>query len=238
MDPDFEGQDYVQMLLLAVDPKRRLDAIVPQITWHDLTYSLSPGGVPKTGWLSVLVALGNVGTGFSLDPEVLSLLDDVILRNGVSPEGFAFLRYHSLKYFCDGDTLPPFRPADAPPRVDALFMQGQHDVLFNLNEAHANFECLSRAGGDVRLYTYQAGHVLPSGLGLLSRRRPRRPTSSVAAPSMNCRWSWRGSTPSCATTMARSMACRGAACPWPRATASQWTRSPSAAALSRYPQGR
>ena len=45
-----------QLLLQAVDPKARLRALVPDITWHDLTESLNPGDAIKSGWALVLVA--------------------------------------------------------------------------------------------------------------------------------------------------------------------------------------
>jgi len=41
-----------QLVGASVDP--RFDALVPVITWHDLSYSLSADQVPKTLWLSVL----------------------------------------------------------------------------------------------------------------------------------------------------------------------------------------
>lgn len=126
MDPDFEGQDLLQILDWAethldwmryasdkpvgtrkfnpvigstggsygggyqllihnIDPKQRLDALTPDITWNDLRYSLNPGavygvkdykpadgeiaptGIIKTGWALLLVAGGETG---SLGPKL------------------------------------------------------------------------------------------------------------------------------------------------------------------------
>ncbi|HEY1057514.1 MAG TPA: CocE/NonD family hydrolase [Limnobacter sp.] len=126
MDPDFEGQDLLQILDWAethldwlryandkpvgnkklnmvlgstggsygggyqllinnIDPKQRLDAMTPDITWNDLRYSLNPGGAygikdfkpaegeiaplgtVKSGWALLLVAGGESG---SLQPKL------------------------------------------------------------------------------------------------------------------------------------------------------------------------
>ncbi|MGQ0528394.1 MAG: CocE/NonD family hydrolase [Panacagrimonas sp.] len=157
-----------QLLLNNIDPRRRLDAIVPSITWNDLSYSLSPGGVLKSGYGVALTAVGEVGSIANLDNEVRRLLINGLANNRFSDEEQARLIYRSNRYFCDGDSQPGRRAASAPRAVDALFFQGMHDVLFNLNEAVANYECQSRAGGDVRLFSYNIGHVLPSGTGLIS----------------------------------------------------------------------
>lgn len=46
-----------QLLLNNVDPRKRLDAIIPQITWYDLNYSLNVGNVPKSGYATALTGL-------------------------------------------------------------------------------------------------------------------------------------------------------------------------------------
>lgn len=156
-----------QLTLLALDPKKRLDAIVPQVTWNDLSYSLVPGNVPKSGYGAGLLAAGEFGTGFRMDQKYVTMILNAAATNVVSNADQQTLRYHSLKYFCDGVTQTGRLPATHPPRVDALFMQGNYDALFDVNEAYANYKCLSESGGDVRLYTYPAGHILPSSPGLI-----------------------------------------------------------------------
>lgn len=186
-----------QLLLNAIDPKARLDAIVPQITWHDLTYSLNPGDTVKSSWGLALAGLGDVATGGSLDPFLRQTLIEAAVSNRFPSVALDFLSYHSPSYFCgnprgivvgdNGDTsgyrLDPIlgglpvtaggkyvvQTSATPPRkVDALFFQGIRDTLFNFNEAYANYQCLQRAGGDVRLLTYPVGHhyLMPS-VGLL-----------------------------------------------------------------------
>lgn len=188
-----------QMLLLAIDPSQRFDAIVPEITWHDLSYSLAPNGVVKSYWALALGALGDAGTQGSQDPFIrAALLEGSI--SGVMPEALLpFLRYHSPSYFCENPTniavgdegsvadfvLGPllsnipltagsYRVGTATrkalPKVDALIFQGPRDDLFNLNEAYRNYQCLQKAGGDVRLLSYEFGHgFLAPDLGLVQQ---------------------------------------------------------------------
>ncbi|MGH8455791.1 MAG: CocE/NonD family hydrolase, partial [Stenotrophobium sp.] len=171
-----------QLLLNDIDPRHRLKAIVPAITWNDLTYSLGSGGVPKSGYGLALSALGessSTATGEGgMDPAVLKVLTDGLQNNRYSDDDLAYLRYHSNAYFCDGVTQPGKRAATHPPKVDALFLQGMSDALFNLNEAAANYDCLSASGGDVRLYTYVIGHVLPAGAGLAPTNEGLLPTGT------------------------------------------------------------
>lgn len=60
-----------QLLTLVSDDKKRLDAIAPDITWHDLRNSLNPGDTVKTLWDLALVGLGT-SSGYQ------SLLDNPV----------------------------------------------------------------------------------------------------------------------------------------------------------------
>jgi ABC-2 type transport system ATP-binding protein len=181
-----------QLLLYAVDPDRRLDAIVPEITWHDLTYSLAPNGVVKSYWALFLAGAGEANTGASMDPFLRATLLEGGTTNRMPGAALPFLNYHSLSYFCDNpyrlvvgaggntgrytlDPLTKLLPVTAEgrylvktppfarvPKVDALLIQGVRDDLFNFNEAYRNYRCLKRGGGDVRLLTYESGHQLLS----------------------------------------------------------------------------
>jgi ABC-2 type transport system ATP-binding protein len=164
-----------QMMLLAIDPKHRMDAIVPQITWNDIDTALAPNGVNKSGWALALVGLSSGSTRGSLDPVIYDETLASAQTNRNSPTLRSLLRYHGLKYWCDQLTLSgttdegrPFRTAKPPPKVDALFYQGAQDMLLPPNQAEANEKCLSALGGDVRMYTYQAGHNSPSAFGTAS----------------------------------------------------------------------
>lgn len=158
-----------QLLLAHIDPKRRLDAIVPEIAPHSLPYSLAPQNTPKTLWALALFGLGTTAgrqTASTFDPFVLREFPQALINNRFSAELLDFAAYHSTSYWCEGrpvatnggaGTQPGYKP-ELKPRLNALFVQGMRDTLFNLNNAMANHQCLSARGGDVRLITTQVGH--------------------------------------------------------------------------------
>lgn len=172
-----------QMLIHSIDPKRRLDTIVPQITWNDLSYSIFPGDVPKSFWGAVLFAAGNsAGTGTDIghfDPFVQRAFTEALSAGRVSDEALDYFQYHGMGYFCDEGNTPlrtntngdngtataagdtqyniDFQPTK-PNKIHAIFWQGMRDQLFNFNEAYQNYKCLQPLGGDVRLLSYQSGH--------------------------------------------------------------------------------
>lgn len=170
-----------QLLLHGQDPQRRMDALVPDITWFDLRYSLNPGNVIKTGWDLVLAAGGEAGStgkgNGGLDPIIREILAQGASLNRFPEAGLDFFHYHSPAYRCSGEPVslsdtstllnfqiapPAFDVEPTPyPEVDVLLTQGMRDTLFNFNEAWRNFECLKALGGDVRLLTHQSGHILP-----------------------------------------------------------------------------
>jgi pimeloyl-ACP methyl ester carboxylesterase len=74
-----------QLLLISVDPKKRLDAIAPDITWYDMRAALNPGDVIKTAWGSLL-AVGGTSTGYtSLFAEETLNTDNDVVDNGPDP---------------------------------------------------------------------------------------------------------------------------------------------------------
>jgi ABC-2 type transport system ATP-binding protein len=168
-----------QFMLLNIDKRNRLRAIVPQITPHDLNFSLYPGDVIKTLWDVELFADGNTaGSGTSranFDPFVTDTFVTDDITNGEDSYAHDFFGYHSASYFCDGTTIatnggagtaPWLPPATAPPKINALIWIGVRDTLFDFNNGYENYKCLQRGGGDVRLLSYQTGHnaQLESGL--------------------------------------------------------------------------
>ncbi len=204
-----------QYLLLNKDPDRRLDAIVPEIAPHDLTYSLSPGGVVKSQWSLILAGAGDALTTLGQDPLIRATLVEGGITGKFPEPALPFFAYHSMRYFCENplDLQPDFSgntseyllnplyqllPVTANgeytvltpsigsvPKVDALLFQGPRDDLFNMNEAWNNYQCLKRAGGDVRLLTYSSGHqVLTPNLGLVEQGlgAGNLPLSSTCGP--------------------------------------------------------
>lgn len=158
-----------QLTLNAIDPKRRLDAIVPEITFYSLVHALEPNGVLRSSW-----DIGLFGAGFSAgsgldrahyDPYVIEFFAEAIRTNRLPDGARDFLGYHGHGYFCEGRPiatngpgLVPERSPEAPPPVHAMFFQGMRDPLFGFDQAFWNAQCLREAGGDVRLLSYQAGH--------------------------------------------------------------------------------
>ena len=137
-----------QLIGSSIDP--RFDALVPAMTWHDLPYSLSPERVPKTLWLSVL-------TGLARDNQApwVTRAYAKSLTGTTSQESVRRLARNGFKAYCKPDGL-------GVPKVDALFIQGVNDTLFNLNEANWNYECLRNAGNDAYLLVTKGGHILPA----------------------------------------------------------------------------
>jgi ABC-2 type transport system ATP-binding protein len=114
-----------QFLLFGADPKHRLRVIAPNITPHDLTYSLNPNGVIKSGWALLLSVGGEASVTQILDPTdpagtVAAVLEQLgeggtrqdtaivetlvqgALTNDFPEAGTNFFAYHSVRYFCDG----------------------------------------------------------------------------------------------------------------------------------------
>lgn len=164
-----------QLLVLRMDPDNRLDALVPDITWHDLRYSLSPNGVIKSGYVLALAAGGETGSNLGQDMFIRESLIQGAATNVFPQPARNLFAYHSPIFNCEMQdfaeqgfllaTSDPGEVAARPlPRADVLLTQGMRDVLFNFNEAFANYQCLQRAGGDVRLFTHESGHILPVAL--------------------------------------------------------------------------
>jgi ABC-2 type transport system ATP-binding protein len=137
-----------QHTLYMHDPQQRLDAIAPEITWHDLRYSLFSGGVFKSFWAGLLSAAGN-GTSGGQHQDVNDGLVNGLATNSLTQEQQDLLRKVSMVSKCEDGGLQP---------IDAMYWQSTSDTLFNLNDAFHNFQCVSALGGDVRLLTKNSGH--------------------------------------------------------------------------------
>lgn len=160
-----------QLLINAIDPRRRLDAIVPEITFYSLRYALQPNDVLRSSFDVGLFGAGlSSGSGVDrarYDPFVPSFFVDALANNRLNDAARDYLDYHSHAYFCEGrpvatngpGLVPELAPR-RPPQVHAMFFQGMRDPIFGFDQAYWNAQCLREAGGDVRLLSYQAGHNL------------------------------------------------------------------------------
>jgi predicted acyl esterase len=163
----------------------RLDAIVPLITWNDLSYSLapensglpqgtagggsvsSPGtGVFKYQWAALFTTVG-VGNGAQ---DVTALADplraETYVRNNCvnfEPEVCtALAEVATLGYpseasiqFLRSNSVASYM---SDVRVPTLIGQGQADTLFNLQESVATYTALKRQGTPVALTWQSWGH--------------------------------------------------------------------------------
>ena len=152
---------------------KRVDALIPIITWNDLSYSLAPNntsltrgvtyateGVAKKQWTDLFFSVGITDgvQGGSVDPS----------RNAPPCPNFAdeacpgIAKLNTLGY-PDAATLRLARHASVSTylkRVTAptLVVQGQKDTLFNLQEAVATFRGLRAQGTPTRMIWQSWGH--------------------------------------------------------------------------------
>ena len=160
----------IQFAVAGIDP--RVDAIVPIITWNDLSYSLAPNntsftrgvtystpGVEKAEWTSLFFGVGIKDglQGGGADPSRnvgCPNFDDQACRSKAQMDALgypdettlAFSRHASVASFIDKIRIP------------TLLAQGQADTLFNLNESVATYDALKAQGTPVKLVWQYWGH--------------------------------------------------------------------------------
>ena len=136
-----------------------------------MNFSLYPGGVIKTLWNDELFATGSKfnsnNPGLTYDPFQIETFESGLATGTEDSYSHDYFGYHSADYFCNGDSIatnggpgtsPELAPTRETPKVNAMVWIGVRDTLFNFNNGYHNYSCLQRAGGDVRLLSYQAGH--------------------------------------------------------------------------------
>src|SRR3954462_5274038 len=163
----------IQFAIAGLDP--RMDAIVPQITWNDLSYSLTPNntdfakgvtyntpGVVKIDWPVLFFGLG-VGQGFqqaiaNQDPSHVNgqcpNFDDRVCQSLVQS---------SVRGYDDDATLELLRHASVATymkniKIPTFLAQGQSDTLFDLQEAIATYQALRAQNTPVKMLWRSAGH--------------------------------------------------------------------------------
>ena len=187
----------------------RLDAIVPLITWNDLSYSLAPDnsglpegtarsgsvgasgpGVFKYQWASLFTTVG-VGDGAA---DASALVDPTRAQNYVDNNCANFelqvcqalLEVSTLGYpsqasidFLRSNSVASYMD---DVRVPTLIGQGQADTLFNLQESVATYTSLKRQGTPVSLVWQSWGHSDSSPQpGELDERNPENSLEGRAA---------------------------------------------------------
>ncbi len=160
----------------------RVDTIVPQITWNDLSYSLAPSntaqqrtatsprsvsaptGVSKIGWTSLFFALGlSQDVSNSRPQDLLTQLETA----NTCPNFDARACTAILDLASDGApsqaTIDFARSASVASYLDqidipVLLSQGQADTLFNLQEAIATWSALKARDVPVKMVWQSWGH--------------------------------------------------------------------------------
>ncbi len=160
----------IQFAVASVDP--RVDTIVPIITWNDLTYSLGPNNTGQTTGVTTSSPGATKltwGVGFS----VLGMVDG--LQNAQTDPSRLLLCPNFATFVCpalvaagtlgffDAASAGSLRHASVASYLDrihipTLLLQGQHDTLFNLNEAAATYRALRARGVTVRMIWQSWGH--------------------------------------------------------------------------------
>lgn len=155
-----------QLLLAALDD--RLDAITPTATWYNLLQSLLPNEVIKKSYstgLCLLIASDGAEAGSRNDSACMQAADsgaptaryreDIMTDLEVLEEAFLTHGMVEIERRHNEEAGFSMRP------VDTLLVQGNRDILFNLNQSYENYRFLnSLAGSDVRLMTNENGHSI------------------------------------------------------------------------------
>ncbi|MGB0190613.1 MAG: alpha/beta fold hydrolase, partial [Nocardioides sp.] len=137
-----------------------VDALVPQITWHDLEESLAPEGVVRTEWALALSA-GSLPSD-ALPPNVYKALVEGA-ATGTWPDG-SVPGTEDMVTFMEKNG-PKWQVAQgAKLDVSVLFGQGTTDTLFPLEQALTNWKvALTRKARKRSIFTaYNGGHALPA----------------------------------------------------------------------------
>jgi ABC-2 type transport system ATP-binding protein len=174
------------LALLAAAYDHRIDAVVAQSAWNNLATALFPNEVNRGGtasgnrpargvfarqWAGLLFTQGSAGFGTPLPgvggpggpgspaaavrqrvlcgrflPSICAMYQQ-IAQTGQATPGAAGLLLRSS-------------PASVANRMDAptLLIQGEHDSLFNLGQADANYRAIRRNGAPASMVWFAGGH--------------------------------------------------------------------------------
>src|SRR6516162_10154110 len=159
------------LALLAAAYDHRIDAVVAQSAWNNLATALFPDGVFARQWAGLLFTQGSAGFGTPLPgaggaggqgspaaairqhvlcgrflPSICAMYQQIAQTGRATPGATALLRRSS--------------PASVAHRMVAptLLIQGEHDSLFNLGQADANYRAIRRNGGPASMVWFAGGH--------------------------------------------------------------------------------
>ena len=162
----------VQFATAAVD--RRVDTLVPLITWNDLRYSLAPNntsfttgttyadsapGTQKLGWTNLFFGVGIVdgAQGAGIDPTRDAGCPNFVLEACTAKATLDTLGYPTGDTFALTDRVSVGHYVDQV-KVPTFLIQGENDTLFNLQEAAATYQALKARGVPVSMAWQSWGH--------------------------------------------------------------------------------
>lgn len=133
----------------------RFDALAPQITWHSLSESLAPQGVPRTEWALALYAAG-LPSDAHTTLVTQALLESTATGNWPTSIAEFMARNGPAWHVSQGRRLD----------IPVLLGQGITDNLFPLDQGLKNFRRALTSDARARsiLVGYNGGHTLPSVL--------------------------------------------------------------------------
>ena len=173
----------IQFAVAQQDP--RVDAIIPMITWNDLSYSLAPNntdtvggvtyatpGVAKKQWIDLFFSLGILS---GLQNTQTDPARNVACPNFTDQACAAGAQLNAAGY-PDQATLDLARHASVASyvsriKIPTLLVQGQHDTLFNIQEAVATYKALRAQGTEARMSWFSGGHSGDNAAGDLDLSR-------------------------------------------------------------------
>ena len=166
-----------QVQFAAASLDQRIDALIPIITWNDLSYSLAPNntslgtgghgvtystpGVHKKEWTSLFFAIGITDgiQGAGIDPTRLlgcpNFVDQACLSKA-QLEAFGYPDQATMDFARHASVSSYLGKVKAP----TLLVQGQKDSLFNLQEAAATYRGMQAQGTPVQMIWQSWGHSL------------------------------------------------------------------------------
>jgi ABC-2 type transport system ATP-binding protein len=187
----------IQFAVAAVD--KRLDTIIPQITWNDLSYALSPNntdfaggvtydtpGVVKIDWPVLFFGVGT-GQGLSAslaDPSHVGQCPnfaDAVCTSLIQGAASGYLSGGALDLLRNASVSSYYDEIDIP----VFLTQGQSDNLFNLQESVATYKALRARGVPVKMLWRSSGH---SGGGLDGAENDERNPEAAYESRMDLAW--------------------------------------------------
>lgn len=131
----------IQLVTASID--KRVDAIVPSITYHRLTTALYRNEAFRSSWGTLLTA-ALIGTGARVNPRIYPAALGGLLTGEVSQ--------------ADLDLLAARNPAVNNITAPTLLIHGTVDTIFSLQEAIDNAQALAANGVPTKMVWFCGGH--------------------------------------------------------------------------------